>query len=201
MWRIPILLKHIFSPAIGLTLCILLIAAIDSFPREGIGEVAWSDVGNQYFTAKSGGDAGESTFSLNNYNVVVASLTETFDKRSCFAIAVSGDEVCYSCVHDIQAQVIISFTTKKTDGTANSTQSKYAIGQGATTTIDDGDEISEEHMQVHPAADGAAQNLTVMSTTVISTSDCIALMGQTNNVGVGDGGYTHDAISLTIVEF
>lgn len=198
MWRIPILLKCL-GPGFVLVGLLFIFAWIDSNAAgERVDEVSWPNVGPNHFYAESGGDAADTTMSVGNYNVMNASLTETFDTRGCFTV-VSGNEICYGCVPSINTHITWNISFAKTVSTAF-TITTFAIGIGATTTIDDGDEEGEEHVQTMATGNDKPHNASIMKSIQLTTDDCVALLGKADN-NTGGADYVLEAASVVISEF
>lgn len=193
MWRIPILWKNIFGPILALFLLVFIGGA-----GERIEEVSWPDTGNQYFYADSDGDAADSTLLLNTYSVVNTSWTEHFDKRNCFTVSVSENEVCYTCSHDIQVQISLTLSIQRTVG-SGAHHVTFAFGKDTAGNIGDGDETGFEQYERDYAANNEHSMGGLSSTSLMTTNQCISLMAKTSDV-TGGSDYNFLAATILITE-
>lgn len=166
-----------------------------AYGGEGIGEIAWPDVGDQYYAAETGGNAGVTTLSLNSYVVMNLNLDEIYDKRNCFTT--NAHEICYDCVHDIQVQLEMSVSTDRTAG-AGTDHVEFAFGKDTTGAIGNGDEIGDEFHRSFSV--NAAHSMGSLShSTTLVTTDCISLLGKTDDVA-GGANFEIEAGGISIIE-
>lgn len=162
---------------------------------DGNGGMQWVGINQrEFYVGDSGGDAAETTLSLNNYDVMTLSLTETYDKAGNWTT--TANEVCYTGLFTKQFLISVPISFDRTTG-AGTDIITFAFGKNTTGNIDDGSEFGDEFQRTASAADigmGA-----VSATASFATDDCVSLMAKVNDT-TGGSGWTMEAASLTITE-
>lgn len=181
-----------------LLLLILLILLVGIGER--VREVAWPDIGNQYFHAHSDGDAAETTLLANTFSVINTSWTEKKDKRNCFTVtaAESDNEVCYTCPHSIDVQVIVGMSVEGTTA-AGLDHMIMTLGQDTTGAIGDGDEAGFEQFHRDFSVTGQHAMGSMNLGVTLTTNQCLSVMAELDNVA-GGAGYTFIAVAIDITE-
>lgn len=186
-------MKNLYLILLLLILLILLVGV-----GERVREVSWPDIGNQYFHAHSDGDAGETTLLANTFSVINTSWTEKRDKRNCFTVSASENEVCYTCPHSIDVQVIVGMSVEGTSA-AGLDHMIITLGQDLTGDIGDGDEAGFEQFHRDFSVTGQHAMGSMNLAMTLTTNQCLSVMAELDNVA-GGAGYTYKAVAIDITE-
>lgn len=146
-----------------------------------------------HLDARTGGNAAETTLSLNNYDVMNMSLEEEVDENGCFTT--TANQTCYVCARTIEVHMIAAVSYSRTTG-AGTDVVTMAFGQDTTGAIDDGDEFGDEYQRTLSVNAIIGMGAIAASTTLV-TDQCISLMAKTNDTA-GGSGFTMIAASLRI---
>ena len=151
--------------------------------------------GGDVYVGVTGGDAAETTLTLNNYDPLVLSLAESFDTGSTFTT--SANEVCYTGTPTVNFHISFAFSVARTTGTGTDVVT-IAFGQDTTGAIDDGDEFGEEYPRSFAGADTGMG--IVETSAAFATNDCLSVLAKTNDTS-GGSGFTVSAGNLRLTEF
>ena len=154
-----------------------------------------TNINSAFYSATTGGDAGETTVAVGTYGVTVLSLTEDVDSTTEFTTA--ANEVCYTGTATKVMHVSMPISFERTTGAATDVIT-FKWGTDTTGAIGDGDVVGDPFSRSVSTSSVIGMG-TVSAVISFPTNACVSLMSSVDD-DTGGAGWTIQGGNLTIID-